>query len=214
MSQPLTTFWRTLTHFDRKQVNLWMGFRNALGIALPLAVGVRLGYPSSGLVAATGALNVAAADGDDSYRKRGARMLTSSVIGAAAVWIGALSARNDLASTCVGVSWAFAAGLMVCLGTAAAYIGMIGSKRKVLRTYQALESEGFRPEEFTNVYAPIGLNIGALSPEEIAVSILAELIAVRRNARGNEPATASCATIISCAGNPGPGGASAPASSQ
>jgi xanthine dehydrogenase accessory factor len=61
------------------------------------------------------------------------------------------------------------------------YIGMIGSKRKVLRTYQALEGEGFRPEEFANVYAPIGLNIGALSPEEIAVSILAELIAVRRN---------------------------------
>jgi xanthine dehydrogenase accessory factor len=64
------------------------------------------------------------------------------------------------------------------------YIGMIGSKRKVLRTYQALEGEGFRPEEFADVYAPIGLNIGALSPEEIAVSILAELIAVRRNARG------------------------------
>jgi uncharacterized membrane protein YccC len=125
MNQPLTTFWRTLTHFDRKQINLWMGFRNALGISLPLAVGVGLGYPSSGLVAATGALNVAAADGEDSYRKRGARMLTSSVIGAAAVWIGALSARNDLASTCLGVSWAFAAGLMVCLGTAAADIGMI-----------------------------------------------------------------------------------------
>ena len=125
MSQPLTTFWRTLIHFDRKQVNLWMGFRNALGIALPLAIGVRLGYPSSGLVAATGALNVAAADGEDSYRKRGARMLTSSVIGGAAVFIGALSAHNDLASTSVGVCWAFAAGLMVCLGTAAADIGMI-----------------------------------------------------------------------------------------
>ena len=125
MSQPLTTFWRTLTHFDSKQVDLWMGCRNALGIALPLAVCVNLGYPFSGLVAATGALNVAAADGEDSYRKRGARMLTSSLIGAAAVFIAALSAHNDLVSTCVGVSWAFAAGLMVCLGTAAADIGMI-----------------------------------------------------------------------------------------
>jgi xanthine dehydrogenase accessory factor len=66
--------------------------------------------------------------------------------------------------------------------TAPRYIGMIGSKRKVLSIYQALEREGFRAEEFANVYAPIGLNIGALSPEEIAVSILAELIAVRRNA--------------------------------
>jgi xanthine dehydrogenase accessory factor len=66
--------------------------------------------------------------------------------------------------------------------TAARYIGMIGSKRKVLSVYQALEREGYRAQEFANVYAPIGLNIGALSPEEIAVSILAELIAVRRNA--------------------------------
>lgn len=66
--------------------------------------------------------------------------------------------------------------------TAARYVGMIGSKRKVFSVYQALEREGFRAEEFANVYAPIGLNIGARSPEEIAVSILAELIAVRRNA--------------------------------
>jgi xanthine dehydrogenase accessory factor len=66
--------------------------------------------------------------------------------------------------------------------TAARYIGMIGSKRKVFSVYQALEREGFRAEEFANVYAPIGLSIGARSPEEIAVSILAELIAVRRNA--------------------------------
>jgi xanthine dehydrogenase accessory factor len=67
--------------------------------------------------------------------------------------------------------------------TAARYVGMIGSKRKVLSVYQALEREGYRAEEFASVYAPIGLNIGALSPEEIAVSILAELISVRRNAR-------------------------------
>jgi xanthine dehydrogenase accessory factor len=69
--------------------------------------------------------------------------------------------------------------------TSPRYIGMIGSKRKVLSIYQALEREGYRPDEFARVYAPIGLNIGALSPEEIAVSILAELIAVRRNARAN-----------------------------
>jgi xanthine dehydrogenase accessory factor len=66
--------------------------------------------------------------------------------------------------------------------TAARYIGMIGSKRKVLSVYKALEQEGFRPEEMERVYAPMGLDIGALSPEEIAISIVAELIAVRRNA--------------------------------
>jgi xanthine dehydrogenase accessory factor len=67
--------------------------------------------------------------------------------------------------------------------TAARYVGMIGSKRKVLSVYQALEKEGFAPEEFSRVYAPMGLEIGALSPEEIAISITAELVAVRRNAK-------------------------------
>jgi xanthine dehydrogenase accessory factor len=66
--------------------------------------------------------------------------------------------------------------------TEARYIGMIGSKRKVLSVYKALEKEGYRPEEFERIYAPMGLEIGALSPEEIAISIVAELIAVRRNA--------------------------------
>jgi xanthine dehydrogenase accessory factor len=65
--------------------------------------------------------------------------------------------------------------------TTARYVGMIGSKRKVLSVYKALEQEGYRPEEMERVYAPMGLDIGALSPEEVAVSIVAELVAVRRN---------------------------------
>jgi len=66
--------------------------------------------------------------------------------------------------------------------TEARYLGMIGSKRKVLSVYRALENDGYKLEEFERVYAPMGLEIGALSPEEIAVSIAAELVAVRRNA--------------------------------
>jgi xanthine dehydrogenase accessory factor len=65
--------------------------------------------------------------------------------------------------------------------TSARYVGMIGSRRKVLSVYKALEKEGYTMEEFERVYAPMGLDIGALSPEEIAVSIVAELVAVRRN---------------------------------
>ena len=57
---------------------------------------------------------------------------------------------------------------------------MIGSRRKVLSVYKTLESEGYKPEEFERVFAPMGLEIGALSPEEIAISIVAELVAVRR----------------------------------
>jgi xanthine dehydrogenase accessory factor len=63
----------------------------------------------------------------------------------------------------------------------ARYVGMIGSRRKVFSVYKALEKEGYRMEEFERVFAPMGLEIGALSPEEIAISIVAELVAVRRN---------------------------------
>ncbi|HJY87177.1 MAG TPA: XdhC/CoxI family protein [Candidatus Acidoferrales bacterium] len=68
------------------------------------------------------------------------------------------------------------------VGTQARYIGMIGSKRKVLSVYKALEKEGIPAEKFERVHAPVGLEIGALTPEEIAISIAAELIAVRRKA--------------------------------
>jgi xanthine dehydrogenase accessory factor len=66
--------------------------------------------------------------------------------------------------------------------TDARYVGMIGSKRKVLAVYKALEKSGIPAEKFEGVFAPVGLEIGALTPEEIAVSITAELIAVRRKA--------------------------------
>src|SRR5580693_2565321 len=69
--------------------------------------------------------------------------------------------------------------------TSARYIGMIGSKRKVIAVYKALEKEGYAPGKFERVHAPVGIEIGALTPEEIAVSISAELIAVRRNATQN-----------------------------
>lgn len=67
------------------------------------------------------------------------------------------------------------------VSTPARYIGMIGSKRKVLTTYRELVKEGIPEEKFDRVHAPIGLDIGAVTPEEIAVAIVAEMISVRRN---------------------------------
>jgi xanthine dehydrogenase accessory factor len=66
------------------------------------------------------------------------------------------------------------------IGTAPRYIGMIGSQRKVIAIYRALEAKGVPMEAFARVHAPVGIEIGAQTPEEIAVSILAELIAERR----------------------------------
>ena len=59
------------------------------------------------------------------------------------------------------------------------YLGLIGSRAKVARIFEALDAEGMPGECLARVHAPIGLAIGAISPAEIAVSILAELIAVR-----------------------------------
>lgn len=59
------------------------------------------------------------------------------------------------------------------------YLGLIGSRAKVARIYDALEAEGMPRECLARVHAPIGLDIGAITPAEIAVAILAELIAVR-----------------------------------
>jgi len=66
------------------------------------------------------------------------------------------------------------------LDTPAHYIGMIGSGRKVLTVFHQLEAEGVTRESFKRVFAPIGLEISAATPEEIAISIVAELIAIRR----------------------------------
>jgi xanthine dehydrogenase accessory factor len=66
------------------------------------------------------------------------------------------------------------------VGTNAKYIAMIGSKRKVIGVVKELEKEGIPREAFERAFAPMGLDIGAITPEEIAVSIVAEMIAVRR----------------------------------
>ena len=71
------------------------------------------------------------------------------------------------------------------VSTGARYIAMIGSKRKVLGVIRELEKEGIPRESFERIFAPMGLEIGAISPEEISISVAAEMIAVRRNAASN-----------------------------
>ena len=66
------------------------------------------------------------------------------------------------------------------VNTPAKYIAMIGSKRKTISVVHELEKEGIPREAFDRVFAPMGLEIGAEMPEEIAISVVAEMIAVRR----------------------------------
>jgi len=64
--------------------------------------------------------------------------------------------------------------------TNAKYIAMIGSKRKVIGVIKQLEKEGLSRAAFERIFAPMGLEIGAITPEEIAISVVAEMIALRR----------------------------------
>ncbi len=72
------------------------------------------------------------------------------------------------------------------VGSSAAYIGMIGSRRRVKTVLGRLEAEGVSPELLRRVHAPIGLDLGAETPEEIALSILAELVMVNRGGKGGQ----------------------------
>jgi xanthine dehydrogenase accessory factor len=77
--------------------------------------------------------------------------------------------------------------LAAVVNSPAKYIGLIGSRRKVKTIFDDLFAQGVPVDRLARVHAPIGLEIGAVTVPEIAVSILAELIAVRRG-RGGEPA--------------------------
>jgi xanthine dehydrogenase accessory factor len=68
--------------------------------------------------------------------------------------------------------------------TGAGYLGMIGSKRKVRLVFEHLKQRGVAEEKLSRVYAPLGLDIGADSPAEIAISALAEIITVLRHRGG------------------------------
>jgi xanthine dehydrogenase accessory factor len=70
------------------------------------------------------------------------------------------------------------------LATEAAYLGLIGSRRRWALTAKALEGVGVRADALNRIHAPIGLELQAETPQEIAVSILAEIIMVRRGGTG------------------------------
>jgi xanthine dehydrogenase accessory factor len=74
--------------------------------------------------------------------------------------------------------------LRLVAASAAAYVGMIGSKRRVGAVLQHLIEDGLEPDAISRVHTPIGLDIGAETPEEIAVAIMAEIIQARRGGTG------------------------------
>lgn len=139
-------FWRALTRFDSSKLNPYMAARNSIGVLLPLIAGFALNMPRGGVVVASGALNVAYSDRSDAYAQRAKRMLSSSVLCALAVLLGALSGSHNAAAVIIATVWAFAAGMLVAAGTTAADLGVISLvtlliyAAQPLTTHQALIS--------------------------------------------------------------------------
>src|SRR5260370_8838742 len=97
-SQKWSAFWATVEQFEAAKMNPWMGFRNAIGVALPLAAGIAAGQPVAGALMSTGALNVSFSDASDPYGQRSRRMLAASFFCAFSITVGPLSGYSTLAA--------------------------------------------------------------------------------------------------------------------
>ena len=116
---------RTLTRFDKAKINNhWLALRNALAVALPLAIGIAIGNPLGAVAITTGALNVAYADGNDPYAQRARRMLAWSVLGGIAVFTGSISGEYNWAAIPVAALWAFIAGMLLSISSRAGDLGL------------------------------------------------------------------------------------------
>jgi uncharacterized membrane protein YccC len=123
--RPGSAFWRTVKKIDKSKINNgWMALRNSLAVAVPLAVGIALGNPLGAAAVATGALNVSFSDGRDPYYQRARRMITWSVLGAFAVFVGCISGNNEIAAIIVAACWAFLAGMLIAVGSHAGDLGL------------------------------------------------------------------------------------------
>lgn len=139
---PRPAFWEILVRFEKHKINPWIALRNALGIALPLAVGAAMGRAGSGLIMTTGALNVALSDGSDPYLHRARRMLAASCCCSLAVLAGGFVSQNHIAATVVAAACAFAAGMMVAVDQVVADLGTV-----TLVTFLVFSAQAMTPRQ-------------------------------------------------------------------
>jgi hypothetical protein len=115
---------RESVRFDVGQVRLVPALRGALGVVLPLAIGVVVGQTAIGLGIAIGVLNVAFCDQPGAYRLRAWRMLLASVFGGFSVLVGAATGAVDVLAVLLTAVWGLAAGMVVAFGPATMQVGL------------------------------------------------------------------------------------------
>jgi uncharacterized membrane protein YccC len=122
---PLTAFWRTLTRYEGAKIVPEIAVRNTIGFISAIVLGTVIGGASAGVVAGTGALNISFSDSRDPYSIRARRMFLSTVLIGLAVTLGSLSGHSNVTAVVAATLWAFAAGMMVALGSTAGDLGVI-----------------------------------------------------------------------------------------
>ncbi len=135
------TFWRGVLHVDAAKMEPWIALRNALGVAMPLAVGIAIRMPLGGLAVASGALNVSYSDGHDPYKGRARRMLASSALCAVAVMAGGLVGHHSIAAVALITVWAFGSGMAIALGATGGSLGVISLVVLIIYSAQTLTPE-------------------------------------------------------------------------
>ena len=124
-SRAWSAFVVTLKRIDKSKINsIGMALRNSAAVGIPLFIGSIVGKPLGGVAVSTGALNVAYSDGRDPYRQRVRRMLTWSVLGAFAVFVGSATGEYQIAAILVTALWAFIGGMCLAISTRAGDLGL------------------------------------------------------------------------------------------
>jgi len=157
-----SAFWATVFRFDAEKIAPSVGLRNAVGVALPIAIGFAFHAVGGGLLAATGALNVAFSDSRLPYIQRSRRMLAATAVVAVGVCVGALCGNSHALTLVVVTAWAFAAGMLVALDQTAADVGTVS-----LVTVLVFAALGLPPRQA----AVSGLLAGCGGLLQIALSI-------------------------------------------
>jgi uncharacterized membrane protein YccC len=134
-------FWQGVLHIDTSKMELGIGFRNALGVALPLAVGIAIKMPLGGLAVASGALNVSYSDGHDPYWQRAKRMTATSALCAVAVMAGGLAGHYSVLAVLLTAFWAFWAGFAIAVSPTAESQGVISVVVLIIFAAQVLTPE-------------------------------------------------------------------------
>jgi uncharacterized membrane protein YccC len=135
------SFWRGVLRVDTAKMEPWIALRNAVGVCVPLAVGIAMGMPLGGLAVASGALNVSYSDGHDPYGQRAKRMLASSALCAIAVMAGGFAGHHNAAAVALVTVWALGSGMVIALGTTAESLGVISLVVLIIYCAQSLTAE-------------------------------------------------------------------------